>query len=115
MSKATWKRIIVGILSVLAVLAGLVALAYAIWDIGDFWNPAVPFRFNVVGETFMFSTSLTGLGMGITVSATRRARSEQRGISGRVRPVLLGIGILLSGGCVFAAAHYTLGGAHLAR
>lgn len=90
------KRIVASALGVIAVFAGLIALAYAIEAIEDFSNPAVPFRLAAVGELIMFSIALAALGIGIRFLRFGW-RGSSNGSSGWVRPVLLGIGFFFPG------------------
>jgi hypothetical protein len=90
------KRILGLSVGAIAVFAGLLALAWAIEGIGDFRNPAVPFRLVVAGELVMCAMAFAALGTGI-----RLLRFGWSGRSGRssswVRPVLLGIGFFFPG------------------
>jgi hypothetical protein len=90
------KRIIGSTVGLTAVLAGLIALAYAIEGIEDFRNPAVPFRLFVASELVMCSMAFAGLGIGIQLLRFGwNGRSTGR--SSWVRPVLLGIGCFFPG------------------
>lgn len=91
-----WKRIAASIVGVIAVLAGLVAVAYSIEAMQDFRNPAVPLRLVVLGEFIMCSMAFAALTVGLRLLRFAwRGRSE--GGSGWVRPVLLGIGCFFPG------------------
>ena len=52
-------------MGVIAVFAGLVALAYTIEGIQDFTNPAVPVRLAILGEFIMSSVAFAALIIGI--------------------------------------------------
>ena len=54
------------IVALLAAFVGLVAFAFAIKAIGDFWNPAVPLRFAILAEVFLCSMALVGMGIGMS-------------------------------------------------
>ena len=90
------KRIIAAAVGVVAVLASLIAFAKTFWGLEDFRNPAVPFRFAVIGELVMCAIALATLGMGIRfLRFAWSGRSE--GSTTWMRPVLLGIGFFFPG------------------
>jgi hypothetical protein len=90
------KRIVAAVVGIIAVFAGLFAVAYAIEGIQDFTNPAVPVRLAVLGEFIMCSLAFAALTIGI-----RLLRFSIAGRSDRstvwVKPALLGIGSFFPG------------------
>jgi hypothetical protein len=91
-----WKRIVASIVGAIAVFAGLVAVAYSIEAIQDFWNPAVPLRLAILGEFVMCSMAFAALTIGLRLLRfTWGGRNDGR--SEWVRPVLVGIGCFFPG------------------
>jgi cytochrome bd-type quinol oxidase subunit 2 len=83
-------------MGVLGVLAGLVAVGFAIEGISDFGNPAVPVRFTILGEVLLCSMAFFGLSLGI--SSLRMAwngRDERK--NNWIWPIILGIGSFFPG------------------
>lgn len=85
------KRIVSGILGIIAVLASVLPLGGAWEMLKDFSNPDVAFWFNVLGELLACSVALAGLWIGIRfLLFALSGRTQEH--NGSVRPVLLGIG-----------------------
>lgn len=99
---------IAGIVGVLATAAGLIACIYAIEQLEDFRNPAVPLRLAMLGALFMWSISFALLGF-----AVRFLRFSFLGrapiVDGLFRTLLLGGGMFLPRVHFFAAGDALLG------
>jgi hypothetical protein len=54
-----WKRMLVAAVGIVALAASAIAAIYAHMALGDFKNPAVPFRFALLGNLVMWSTVVT--------------------------------------------------------
>jgi uncharacterized membrane protein YidH (DUF202 family) len=90
------KRIVGSTVGLTAVVAGLIAVAFAIEGIEDFRNPGVPFRLFAVSELVVCSMAFAALGIGIRLLRFGwSGRSTES--SSRVRPILLGIGCFFPG------------------
>lgn len=90
------KRTVASTVGAIAVFASLIALCYPIQGIDDFRNPAVPFRFAVIGELLLCSMAAAALGLGLHL--LRFGWSAWSGRSGSwVRPVVLGVGFFFPG------------------
>jgi len=90
------KRIIAGILGLLALFASLLPMGYAFEFLSDFKNPDVTFWSNFLGELFMCSIALVGFWMGIHfLQFASTGRGQQS--NSWMRPVLLGIGLFFPG------------------
>ena len=90
------KRIVHAIVGVLGVLAGLVAVGFAIEASSDFGNPAVPVRFTILAEFLLCSMAFLGLALGI--SSLRMAwdgRDERK--KNWIWAIILGIGCFFPG------------------
>jgi hypothetical protein len=90
------KRIIAGILGVLAAFGSLLPLGYAYGIFRDFGNPEIPFWPNVVGVFFMGSIAVVALWIGVRFlqfASTGQSRQNNTW----ARPVLLGIGLFFPG------------------
>jgi hypothetical protein len=59
------KRIMASALGTLALAASVVGLAHSIEGLDDFWNPAVPLYFAIIGEVLMVSMTLAATGFGV--------------------------------------------------
>jgi hypothetical protein len=90
------KRIIASILGILALLAGALALMYAIEGFTDFSNPDVSFWWNVTGELIMCAAVLTAWAMGIRFLLFAWFGRSNQGRSW-IKPVLLGIAFFFPG------------------
>jgi hypothetical protein len=90
------KRIVRAIVGVLGVLAGLVAVGFAIEAISDFGNPAVPVRFAILAEVLLCSMAFFGLALGISLLRMAwNGRDERR--NNWIWPIILGIGCFFPG------------------
>jgi hypothetical protein len=90
------KRIIAGVLGLLAVFASLLPVGYAFEIFKDFQNPDVPFWPNVLAELFMCSIALAGLWIGIHFLRFASSGRNQQSNSW-IKRVLLGIGLFFPG------------------
>lgn len=90
------KRIVAAVVGVIAVFAGLIALAYAIEGIQDFTNPAVPVRLAILGEFIVSSMAFAALIIGIQLLRFSLSGRSERS-TGWTKPVLLGIGSFFPG------------------
>jgi hypothetical protein len=90
------KRIVASAVGLLALVAGLIAIVYAVEGIEDFTNPAVPFRLFALGEFLMCSMAFGAFGIGMRfLQFARCGRTDQN--RGWTRSVLLGIGVFFPG------------------
>jgi len=90
------KRIFAFTVGLLALVAGIIGLAYATEGISDFTNPAVSLRVSVLGEFLLCSMAFVAFGIGVRfLKFARYGRTDQS--RSWARPVLLGIGFFFPG------------------
>jgi hypothetical protein len=90
------KRIVAAVVGVIAVFAGLVALAYGLEGIQDFTNSAVPVRLAILGEFILSSMAFAALIIGIQLLRFSISGKSERS-AGWAKPVFLGIGSFFPG------------------
>jgi hypothetical protein len=90
------KRILVSLLGIIAVLAGVMALGYAIEVIHDFWNQNVALRDAVLGEFIMLSMAFYAVWIGLRLLRSAGSTPSKPKPTW-LRAVILGIGFFFPG------------------
>ncbi len=91
-----WKRVFAATIGLVTLFAGAVAVFYAIDARDDFYNPAVSFRFALLGSLFMWSIAVILALAGfryLTYARSGKSKESKRW----VRVLILGIGSFFPG------------------